>query len=845
MPILQLLILGVVLTGVGWLMLRALTPSHCRHLSLGETVFASAAIGFYLLSWLAITLLELRRFTPAWLGAILLLHCAAMAVLWRLRRSGPDYETPTRRRPSRSDLVSLLPFVFVAALLPFYQPFEYILGGRDPGVYVSAGVLMARAGAIPFNDPQVDSLSAEGRSLFIGEHNSHGIITTERLQGFWYPGRSLEGLVSQGLHLFPAWIGLGTWLCGYPALLWFIPFIAAFSLLSVYYFTARFAGTGAAVIAVLLLAVSPVQIYFSRYPVSEMIVQALLWSALFFFQLFVAHSSRFYAALAGIGTGLALLARIDSILLIVPVCLVAAYYFLCVPAERRVVWFLAAFAALTVQSSLHIWFVSRPYVLAVANALRMITTLTHFALPGFVIAILLVYVLRHRARRLIDRCSESRLLSAALGILVVLFAAYVTFYRPSHPHGDWDVANAKSFLYFSHFLGPVATVVFVLGFALLLYDAKSRNVLFTFLTLTVTVFYFYRMQIQPEMIWAMRRFLPVVWPAAFVIVGFFLHRLWLFSEGGFKRLALRAVSVGLAAALTWHTATTAPLYFRLHDYEGAVAWVDGIAKQIADRDVILFEPRFHGSLQTLSLPLWSIHRKNVFQFIWDSPDPAVLEKFVDDWRSRTGGRVFLALQKSLELASFRYGARLVSSDEAAIPMLEQVVDGYPKRSIQFPIPLKIYEVIPAEPVRADFIDIGAAGDDLLISGFSLPERDGETTFRWSTYKAGVFLPGFNENVAGIEIRLTQGPRPESLGRAACTFQLDGTKIGAIWPTASFETYRLEIPEEVRLRAREGRPIRLFFRASAFMPSQTIPGSTDSRVLGVAVDWVKLVGTEAK
>jgi len=834
MLILGILGLFALLLVPGLLTVRLLRGSLPEDMNPGERLYVGLILGFYLVSWIAIVLAEFGRMRPAWLLAITGVYCVAVAVTLLPRGFDLRSGLTSIRRGWRS----LLPFCFVFAILPLHRPFEYILGGRDPGVYVNAGAIMSETGSVAFSDPLVERLPDECRGLFLGEYSSHGILTTERLQGFWYASKPLRELVPQGMHLFPAWMGVTQWILGYPGFLWFIPLTGLISLLGIYHFTARFAGAAGAVIATSLLLLSPIHLYFSRYPCSEILVQAFIWSALLLFLLFEKRPSRVTALVAGAGLGLSILVRIDSLLLVVPVCLVLAYYFLFQPERRQIVFFGIGFSIPAAHAALHVWFISRPYVLSIVNVLKIIPALAQVALPGFIIVLLMIYLFRSRIRRTCELAAGSTWLHAALSVAVGSVVWFAAFYRPRHPAGYWDLGNVHSFVYFRHYMGIAATALFVAALLYASHSSKSRSILLTFLVMTHFGFYFYRLQIYPELIWAMRRLVPVIWPASFVLIGLLISVLWSIRR---CRVFVRAATALAIAVVLWETLPATRFHWFAKEYEGAVKWVDAVSKLTRPNDVLLFEPRFQGSLQTLSLPLWAIHHKNVLQFVFGTQPTAQLEAFLDFWRSSQGGRVFVLTQNGVEIASLRYRPRFVREETISLPYMEQVYDGFPRTIVPMNLFFKMYELVPEPPNRTqNLVDVGGQGDDLLLSYFFGPERLQDLTYRWSTYKGGVFLPGFSGETKAIEIRFTPGPRPENLARPYCVFYLGRTQIGVVWPSPDWVVYRFDVPERVRENARNGGPISLSFKVSPFTPRETISGSDDPRSLGLCVDYVKLI-----
>src|SRR5206468_1970356 len=135
-------------------------------------------------------------------------------------------------------------------------------------------------------------------------------------------------------------------LAGIWGALYATPLIALLSVLAVYYFARRALGEWAALIALLLLVLCPVTIWFARYPVSEVITALLAFSAFFAFLRMVtlatnrgvaavadsaetsdaltADSTRerwaaFWGVVAGVSMGQIALARPDFIFYIAPV----------------------------------------------------------------------------------------------------------------------------------------------------------------------------------------------------------------------------------------------------------------------------------------------------------------------------------------------------------------------------------------------------------------------------------------------------------------------------------------------------------------------------------------------
>ena len=144
----------------GLLFVAALGGSKKRvALSLGEQLYLVLSGSLLVSGWAGLFLAELGRFsalsTAALVGGLVLLGLllARRRLSFRLGSMGWD---------EIAVLVCLVGF----GLTVYFPPFEYVLGGRDPGVYVNAGFHLAREGNLSYVDPVVLSIPEEERSLF-------------------------------------------------------------------------------------------------------------------------------------------------------------------------------------------------------------------------------------------------------------------------------------------------------------------------------------------------------------------------------------------------------------------------------------------------------------------------------------------------------------------------------------------------------------------------------------------------------------------------------------------------------------------------------------------------------
>ncbi len=314
--------------------------------------------------------------------------------------AGARFNLRLGARARRPGLAACIPLAL--ALLGawrFFPPSEYIIGGKDPGVYVNSGIQIAQRGAIVVHD------------------------------------------VSQFPHVFPASIAIGYALHGLTGARWTFGFWGILGLLSVYFAGARLLGRPAAAAAATLLVLNVVQVWFSRYPNADIVMQAILFAALLANARAHVDDDRFFAPVAGALLALLLFLRFDAV---IAVGAVAAALALGYVAGHRVRW--TFWLPLVAGGALCWWYLAGP--------MR-----EYFELPRFFIAhlpwweyaalaaggggLLLLLIVGRRAPGLSRRVVA--LFPSALTVIVVALTVYAFAFR--HPGGkltDYDAYAPSS-----------------------------------------------------------------------------------------------------------------------------------------------------------------------------------------------------------------------------------------------------------------------------------------------------------------------------------------------------------------------------------------------------------------
>ncbi len=346
--------------------------------------FERCAIGALWSGWLALLLADLGWFAP-WLHLGLTslgIGLLAFGPGPRAFTSGPAQPHPRWELPAYA-------VVLLVALLLVIRPFETVLGVRDAGVYAGTGLAIARTGGLVQHDPLLATWGAEAldpdpsvagparqaiSNFLIGQPRERYIATRLRAAGFFvYEGQLIEGrVIPQGLHLLPAWIALLSGLGGPLAGLFAPGLLGLLGVWSIGMLGRRLAGPWVGLLAMTLLALNGVQVWFARYSTAETVAQFLIWVGLYFFagafgdEQQPAHRRIATAALAGVAIGQVALARLDFFLL-GPVVAFLLYLWLTRRWDRRHTALALGLGLMLLSAALHIIFIARAYVFDTAH----------------------------------------------------------------------------------------------------------------------------------------------------------------------------------------------------------------------------------------------------------------------------------------------------------------------------------------------------------------------------------------------------------------------------------------------------------------------------------------------
>ena len=856
----------LLLPGLSFLSL--LRGSDRERLGLDERLFLTGALSIAISSWVALLLAEFGAFGTVRAAGFELLLFGVLFLIARLR--GRAMGAPLSRPAGSPNLLAALVVAMVAFVL-HARPSEYIVGGRDPGAYVSAMGVIARTGAITHLDPVVASIPAEDLSLFYANLDEPPFkftleVNEVRPQPSWPRFMWFEldhpksGLITpQFFHLFPAFGAYLFETMGVRGALATSPIFGILGTLAAFFLARRMFGNAVALLGALGLSTTVLQVWFARYPVSEGFSQFLILSGLLAHRLDQESDSRAFAWLSGGLLGLTLLVRIDSVLLLLPLALWVGLQLAGRPDgwRARLTGLLVPFALLLAHASIHAVFFAKRYA-------HQILTRRYWNLspPVWLIVIALAlfaaYVVWKKgpAFMVLLQRNQSRLRVVAIATLGLL-AAYTLAVRPTlsaWAGGDGNpktermedlgvlrslgfhrlaAHDAQALARYSWFVGAPILALAFLGLFIFLKKLDSKDVLALAVFLAFSLFYLYKIRVFNDYFFAMRRYVPVTLPLTFILAALAVVTLARRS----KTWRLAAGSAGVLA-LGVSVAHTQPILFFV-DWKGSVPFVTDVARRFGPRDVVLFEqPK---NIHLLSLPLWGLYGANALEFRRFNPDPERLTHLISAWRKTYRNIYFVTSFRTDVCGLFLERTqtfRFTSSE------FEWTYDRVPQRPEPRVVEFFLSRVIEPETMRVTtepLIDIGGSGD-LQTSGFFEKEATGDLTYRWTggcldergNATGSIYVPSAVPG-ARLRIRVTSHLRPVNASPARVKAVFDEVPVGDFTADGIWRDFEITLPDPL---PRGSKILRL--EVPAWRPTNTDKLATDTRDLGIMVDSVEVL-----
>jgi hypothetical protein len=644
--------------------------------------------------------------------------------------------------------------------------------------------------------------------------------------GFWIQDPQAGTVVSQFPHLYPASIAIGYGIDGLTGARRATGVWAILGLLAVYFAGTRIFGWRAAAVAATLLAVHVIQVWFGRYPNTEVVMQALLFAALLASARAHVDRDPFFAPVAGLLLGLLLFLRLDAVVAAGGVF--AGVLALRIAGTRPRWWMIAAFAAAAIVSVPYMLgplrgYIERPIVFAQTR-----TWWQYVAAAIAAAAALWAASAGGGSPRV--RAAVVRWLPLACSVALGAAGLYALFLRG--PAGKLAAHDAYALRTYANFYVTVPAVLAALaGYAL-----AARRVFWKapgfFLTVAIFgFFFFYKIWIVPQHFWMARRFVPVVLPATLLLVASV-------AIGERRRLVRQALGFVFVALLAAHYARAARPVMAHVEYAGLIPRIERLAGTIGDDDLLVAESRDAASdVHVIALPLAYIYARPVLLLHSAKPDKAAFGSFLE-WAATKYRRVLFLGSGGTDLLSHRYGVRALASERFQVPEYETPENAYPRGVRQKEFDFGLYVFTPPDQQAGTWFDLDVGvRDDLHVLRFHAKEESAGRTFRWTQDTSYVSVTVVTPEARTVTLWMSSGGRPDAAPPADVAVWFDGHSLGTRRVTDGFTPYMLTLPPEVAAAAAaKGDPVELRLETTVWNP-RAVLGAPDDRELGVMLDRV--------
>lgn len=800
-----------------------------------EWLFTAVLISLLCTGLTGLLLAEIGWFNPLVLLSLVLLAAPAIAfflggvsprasgILSLLRFPGSYPQRVTDRRISRLQRISLGGLLLLAALL-FSRPAEMLRGALDSGAYINAGVAIGRAGAILQRDQlmrELDNEAGEVGQLLQGLNPDRYTLARLRMPAFYVLDKKAALVAPQHYALYPVWIAILYSLFGIWGALYATPLLAVMFALAFYFFARRAFSPGAALLALALLIICPVTIWFARYPVSEVITGLLAFGACFAFNR-MWHLSRneekslpengqalpllpagerasvtwscLWGGIAGVALGQIALARPDFIFYMAPVPLYLIFLRLGRKWRPAYSWFLGGLGAMLSLYAIYFAFFGFAYTLdlyhnVIINVRRLWGPLL-IVLYGSLLLIFTLDRLQPQLQPLWARLGRTMttfrwVWAGTLALLMAGYAIYHYLIGPWLPNlrvgsagqpipqtifTTWesyigapvDEGSRYNLLRIGWYLSPVGMLLGVIGLVRWIWGRLDAGTgLFFGSLLALSFLFIQETYTDAHYIYTMRRYLPVILPALILGVAWTCQFLW--SRTRVRTLGV-ALAAGLAFALALFFGYTGRVIVGHTEYAGAVRQLTDLASRFGEKSVVLFSNE-RDEPYVVATPLQYIFGIESFSVNPSYPgvNNAVLEKIVQRWQKQ-GYNVWVMMSANGGKLHFpNLSLREEGSWAWAVPEYQQLRQQKPSNTYDVFLPFGIYSVQPPLPPPSlpYRLDVGEMDYPALVAGFHRQERDNDSSdyWRWTGGRAILRVPW------------PQGPDGTTLGAATVRLRL--------------------------------------------------------------------------
>ncbi|MFC1706050.1 hypothetical protein ACFL59_04400 [Planctomycetota bacterium] len=594
-----------------------------------------------------------------------------------------------------------------------YPTSQYVHGGQDQGTYINMGSYFARHGTLARHD----EILADAFTMNVpfalqlvynpGVAEVSGEYEGERCIGFPILDRKRGKVVPQFYPLTALWLGIGCWLFGQAYASSLLPVFGVLSAVACALLAHRvWSSAFVTVLTLLVLLFSGIQVFFSTFPVSEIVSQYFIMTGLWVLAWAMLENRTVLFVLAGLNLAVALLNHISTIFYLGPVTL----FFVAVwivdgrrhngdPQRIRGVtlfYYLFLFAAAV--SLVPAWIHHGHYVFAVfRNAWRSVVPLgvnrTFLLLYGAIlIAACLPLALRLLTRGRLSHSPQfvARSLLVLSGVVVALIAGKLLLYKLGLIDVKYTFIES-----INCYVSPLGWPLVIWGMYRALRGSYSWGVVLPLLSLVWFSFLFLFLKFKTGYHWYYcRYYVKEIYP---LVIVFAVYGIWhIFRMGG-----VRAKVAGVVLAVALFTISAYPNLYVVGKpvLDGAYGYMEDLDGKLEERSIVLYvrgQDRIPVSNSygrfSVSLPYSFDH-----DLIW-VPLSASLRRHIESIRQhleRYDRPVYVLYVANEPLPELSVGARakLISSDVHTFTRPEMVLR-IPRMHQLLWMPVHLYRLRP-------------------------------------------------------------------------------------------------------------------------------------------------------
>lgn len=585
-------------------------------------LFLQFGMGIAIGGGIALVLALAGRFSGFhWSIASLLWTLAALA-LARPRLAEIRRTLPLSLSAFKQDLAIVV--ILLLALAIFLMPFMNVFGMSDEGAYPNIAGHIEKTGSVSGTDTVMRDMEPGLRPLFYYTEDADPIIRNIQEPGYFVTDFNKGAVLPQFIFFYPALMAVFMAFLGIRPAFGILPLFAVFSVLGLYLVGRELAGRIVGLVAALLISVTFLQVYFSKYSTAEMATQLFFLYGLFALLKYKdaaadkdsAPSLWAYGIAAATGFTAMMLSHIESFFFLAPLILTVSFWF--VQGGRRALWntrhFLISISAGIAVALFVAFEFSNRYTEVVMRATVRKLPGGWLAIVGGMVALVIAAVLLRwplgGVRRFLFSKKKWILSLAALALVVV--TAYAWFVRPAlvvvratNPQSSLNSSNLSRLVYY---LTPLGVVLAVAGYCLFITRRlDGRNLIVPACGLFFSAMFLYRTLANPQLVYSMRRFVPVAVPVAFLIIGYLSAEMGNLARGRL-RPALKTASVALVMALLIWSAALSVRVFKISQTRASFGVVHQVSDLAAEPSIIVCDQR---AAHLLAAPLRNFFGRDV------------------------------------------------------------------------------------------------------------------------------------------------------------------------------------------------------------------------------------------